>query len=334
RLSADVIFIDADVRNADCWVHEYLGAIRERRATIAVANYVRDFGSDDGLVHVWDSLIFGALFKTWIAFRHGGDYAVSRTLTPELLRNPRLMRERAYTMDSAVMRLAAQQGARIEHVWLGEKIHAPITPDDLFNRLPVLVESVFDDVATHLQLLVKLHRRRFEPEPSRVSGITRPMRDLIGDHFRTALARDQATRFQRMEEEIRRQLGSIAFKRLAAASASAPELADVSPKDWAKATLRFLKRYLGARDQIRKSALAKAYVPVLQLGILGFLNRTYSMSYREAVRVLEEQYLPAFEQAWSVLAHRMSVPQFSFLRKCPIRFRRTFTVVFRRVLQH
>ena len=83
-------------------------------------------------MHVWDSLIFGALFKTWIAFRHGGDYAISRTFVSEVLRSTGILRERAYTMDSAVMRLAVQRSARIEEVWLGEKIHTPISPETLF----------------------------------------------------------------------------------------------------------------------------------------------------------------------------------------------------------
>src|ERR1700751_3386761 len=180
RLKADVVFIDADVVNPAGWVHRYLDTIRDRGAAIAVANYVREFGTDDALVHVWDSLIFGALFKSWIAFRHGGDYAISRTFVPEALGSPGILRERAYTMDSAVMRLAVQRGARIEPVWLGEKIHTPITPETLFNRLPVLVESVFDDVAGYLSILMRLHVHRFIPRQNRTSQIAKPMRDLIG----------------------------------------------------------------------------------------------------------------------------------------------------------
>jgi hypothetical protein len=326
RLSTDVVFIDADVRNPEGWVGEYLDAIRRRGATIAVANYVRDFSSDDALVHVWDRLIFGALFKTWIAFRHGGDYAISRTLISELLRNPSIMRERAYTMDSAVMRLAARKGARIEAVWLGEKIHAPITSQDLFNRLPVLVESVFDDVADHLSVLLKLHGHSFAPRAPRVSKMSRPMHELIGDDFRLALSTDQALRFREVQSHIRRLFGTIAFKRLAAASSSPAESAELLPADWATLTIGLLEQYLMTRDQARKSALIKAYVPILQLGALAFLNRTYSMRYNEAARLLGEQYLPVFEQAWGILARRISSPPHSLLRKWPLRLRRVIGV--------
>jgi hypothetical protein len=332
RVHADVVFIDADVRNAQGWLHHYLDAIRNRGASVAVANYVREFGTDDALVHVWDSIIFGALFKTWIAFRHGGDYALSRTLVPEVLRDPTIMRERAYTMDSAVMRLAAQNGARIESVWLGEKIHTPINPQNLFNRLPHLVESVFDDVTAHLPVLLKLRHQRLVPEPNRASGISRPMGELIGEEFRIALACDQAARFQNVQRDLRRLLGSIAFKRFSAASASPAALVHVSPADWASATVRLLRRYLRSRDQARKTALAKAYVPVLQLGILGFLNRTYSMRYDQALRLLDQEYLPVFQQAWNALAGRISFPQFSFLRRWPVRVRRRITSVVRRLV--
>ena len=333
RLTADIVFIDADVVNPNGWVDQYLGAIRDSGAAIAVANYVREFGTDDALVHVWDSLIFGALFKTWIAFRHGGDYAISRAFIPEVLGNPGILRERAYTMDSAVMRLAVQRGARIEPVWLGEKIHAPITPETLFNRLPVLVESVFDDVADHLSLLVKLHSHRSTPREGRISQIARPMRDLVGDDFRRALFADQAFRFRGAQHDLKRLLGRTAFDRLAGAGASPTEGPDLSPRDWARVTTRFLKRYTRTRGWVKKTALAKAYVPILQLGVLGFLNRTYSQRYDEAMAILDEEYLPAFEQTWSVLAHRIRLSQFWFLRKSPMRLRRKLIGVFRVLFQ-
>ena len=38
RLTADVVFIDPDVVNPNGWVHQYLGAIRDCGAAIAVAN--------------------------------------------------------------------------------------------------------------------------------------------------------------------------------------------------------------------------------------------------------------------------------------------------------
>jgi hypothetical protein len=333
RLAADVVFIDADVVNPRGWVHQYLEAIRDRGAVIAVANYVREFGTDDALVHVWDSLIFGALFKTWIAFRHGGDYAISRTLIPQVLGSPGILRERAYTMDSAVMMLAVQRGARIEPVWLGEKIHAPITPETLFNRLPVLVESVFDDVADHFPLFVRQHPHRFTPHHERISQIAKPMRDLIGDDFRRALSADQAFRFRGAQADLERLLGRAAFDRLADADASPTGHANLSARDWAKVTARFLKRYVSTRDRVKKAALAKAYVPILQLGILGFLNRTYPLRYDEASRILDEEYLTVFEETWRVLAHRISSPHFSFLRKWPMRVRRRLIGVFRWLIQ-
>jgi hypothetical protein len=333
RLNADVVFIDADVRNAAGWILRYLDAIRHRSAIIAVADYVRKFATDDALVHIWDSLIFGAVFKNWIGFRHGGDYAIARSFIPELLKHPGILRERAYTMDSAVMRLAAEKGARIEHVWLGEKIHSPITPASLFNRLPILVESVFDDVAAHLPLLVKLHRRGAVVQQPRqpAARVSTPMRDLIGDEFRFALAQDQSIRFRNVEPGIRRMLGRLVFSRFANASTSPPEFVAISAQEWAKATIRFLRRYLRLRDQSHKSALARAYVPILQLGILSFLNRTYSLTYTEASQLIEEEYLPVFQAAWSVLARRrMQFPQFPLLRGWPIGIRSKVNIVVRR----
>lgn len=52
RLHADVVFIDADVRNSQGWVNQYLDAIQQRGAGLAVANYVRRFDQDDAIVHI------------------------------------------------------------------------------------------------------------------------------------------------------------------------------------------------------------------------------------------------------------------------------------------
>src|SRR5262249_54151598 len=62
-IEADVVFIDADVRNSEGWISRYLDAIQLRRADVAVADYVRRFDEDDAIVHIWDRLIFGAVFR-------------------------------------------------------------------------------------------------------------------------------------------------------------------------------------------------------------------------------------------------------------------------------
>src|ERR1017187_4579058 len=141
RLGADVVFIDADVRNSQGWVNQHLDAIQYRGASLAVASYVRRFDEDDAIVHIWDRMIFGAVFRKWIAFRHGGDYAISHKLLPGILDDVSIMRERAYTMDSAVMTHVVRRGGHIESVWLSAKEHEPITPINVFNRLQHLVRS-------------------------------------------------------------------------------------------------------------------------------------------------------------------------------------------------
>jgi hypothetical protein len=123
-LAADVVFIDADVRNSQGWTNRYLDAIQQKGADLAVADYVRRFDDDDAMVHIWDRLIFGAVFREWIAFRHGGDYAISRKLLPGILNDVSILREMAYTMDSAVMAYATRRGGRIESVWLGKGARA------------------------------------------------------------------------------------------------------------------------------------------------------------------------------------------------------------------
>lgn len=331
RVRADVIFIDADVRNPEGWIPRYLDAIQNRRAAIAVANYVRNFSGDDAIVHVWDSLLFGAVFQEWIAFRHGGDYAVSRSLIPAILQSPTVMRERAYTMDSAIMRLASEKGASIEAVWLGEKIHSPITSQALFNRLPSLVESVFVDVATHLGVLAKLRRMHSITGAGARSPVTRPMSELVGRSFREELHQDQSIRFRRVQGEMRRILGRKSFEAYAAASAANYDHVAIAPQLWARATMRFLKAFVRNREQPGRTRIVNAYIPVLQLGILGFLNRSYAMSYQEAQAVLEHDYLPEFREAWNALARQISVPQFPILRRWPVRVRTTITGVLRRL---
>jgi hypothetical protein len=333
RLRADLVFIDADVRNADGWVDSYLDAIRKRGASIAIANYVRKFSIDDALVHVWDRLIFGALFKTWIAFRHGGDYAISRSLVQEIVRNPMIMRERVYTMDSAVIRLATEKGARIEAVWLREKDHAPISTEDLFRRLPALVESVFEDVAANLRLLLRLRHSKLASQRDYEPPIAISMRQVVGDEFRPALARDLGERYQAMRSELRRVLGRLWMQELDSMLEQPLERGTPFAPSWAKATIRILKSYIRSQNPTRRALLARAYVPVLQLGILDFLNRTDGMRYDEASRLLEQEYLPVFEHAWNTVAKQFRFPHFPILRKWPVRVRRHVTGVFHRLAE-
>ncbi len=57
-MRADVVFVDADVRNSAGWVTRYLEAIQDRGADVAVAHYVRRFDRDDAIVHIWDPADF------------------------------------------------------------------------------------------------------------------------------------------------------------------------------------------------------------------------------------------------------------------------------------
>jgi hypothetical protein len=176
---------------------------------------------------------------------------------------------------------------------------------------------------------MRLHARCFTPREDEAVPIVKPMRDLIGDDFRRALSADQASRFRAAHADLMRLLGRSRFERLA----SPGEQADLAPVDWAKITARFLKRYVITRDRAKKGTLVKAYVPILQLGILDFLNRTYLLRYDQAARILDEEYLPAFERAWSILAHRIWLWNFSLLRKWPVRVRTRVIGIFSRHTQ-
>jgi hypothetical protein len=79
---------------------------------------VRRFDQDDAIVHIWDRLIFGAMFRKWIAFRHDGDYAVSHWLLPRVLNDVSIAR--AYTMDIAgidVATVPAAARAALRFLW-------------------------------------------------------------------------------------------------------------------------------------------------------------------------------------------------------------------------
>ncbi len=325
RLQADVIFIDADVRNSEGWVQRYLAAIQGGGADVAVANYVRSFNADDAIVHIWDRLVFGTVFRKWIAFRHGGDYAISRRLLPGILADPAIMRERAYTMDSAVMAHATRHSGRIEPVWMRTKEHEPITPANLFSRLPQLVHSVFDDVALHLPVILALPRKPAPPIPLRESEIAGRMSELVSPGFRNALHADLGVRFRATSEDIRRSVGTACFAEYAAAAGAATaDAVDITPREWARATLRILARYVRSRDPLKKARLANACVPILEAGILGFLNRTNDMHYDEAFAYLDSEYVPAFQKRWNALSRRLVVYRLALLRRWPVRMARQF----------
>lgn len=318
RLAADVVFIDADVRNSQGWLDQYLDAIQHRGAALAVANYVRRFDQDDAIVHIWDRLIFGAVFRKWVAFRHGGDYAISHQLVPGLLTDASIMRERAYTLDSAVMAYAAHRGATIESIWLGAKEHEPITTANLFNRLQDLVHSVFDDVDTHFPAVLKWPRETELIQPPATPATQSRMCDPIGPNFRQELHADMAERFQAAADDIRGTLGAAAFERFAAiANQTATEQISLSPRNWAKATMRFLTRYVRSADREQKSRVARACVPILEAGMLGFLNLTYDLVYAEAFHRLDAEYLPAFQQTWNSLSRRLSTHRFALVWHWP-----------------
>ena len=318
RCRADVVFIDADVRNAAGWIHRYLDAIRNRGAQVAVADYVRRFDRDDAMVHIWDSLLFGALFRKWVAFRHGGDYAISRDFVPALAGDHSVMRERTYTMDSAVIARAATRGAKIASVWLGSKQHTPISTENLFQRLPDVVRNVFDDVDAHLPGLLRFPpgQAAFETRDPSLESV--PMHDLVGPDFRRDLHADMTNRFQLSAAHLRRTLGPTQFTLIAAGIRSDnPDLATLPPRAWAKATLRFLMRYIRNPEQAKRTTLVTAYVPILELGILDFLNRSYDLTYEEALRIIEREYLVQFQQVWNGLSHRLPVYRLAQVRRLP-----------------
>lgn len=315
---ADVVFIDADVRNAEGWVNRYLDAIRNRAAQVAVADYVRQFDHDDAMVHIWDSLLFGALFKKWVAFRHGGDYAISRDLIPAIVADHSIMRERTYTMDSAIIARAVSRGAKVESVWLGSKEHTPISTENLFQRLPDLVRSVFDDIATHLPKLLRSRREEAVPGEREPTLQNLLMRDLVGPDFRRALHTDLRNRFQEFAPHLRHTLGSTQLSLIAAGmSADAPEQTTLPPRVWAKATLRFLMRYIRNNEKRKRTMLVNAYVPILELGVLGFVNRTFDLTYAEALRRMESEYLVQFQEIWNGLSRRLAVYRLAQMRRWP-----------------
>jgi hypothetical protein len=307
RLQCDLIFIDADVRNTEGWVDLYLRAMRDSGADVAVATYIRSFGSDDAMVHIWDRLIFGALFGRWIEFRQGGDYAMSRRVVPTVLKDPFILREGAYTLDSAVMAHVTAVGGRIEFVWLGRKQHEDIEPRRLFERLPDLVRSVFDDIETHLPALLAMPHNGPPALTSQTNTKDNPaMQELIGGQLRLELYADLLQRFETSSDLLRITLGNARFQlcvqKAKSAGAASAELAS---RQWALATFRFLARYIWkSGDEKTKRALAKAYVPLMELGALGFLNRTADLGYQDAMNLLESEYLPEFRTAWRTLARR------------------------------
>ncbi len=133
----------------------------------------------------------------------------------------------------------------------------PITHINLFNRLPQLVHSVFDDVAVHLPVLLALSRQPEISETLAFAPVTSPMRDLIGHDFRQSLHKDMAARFEATAFDIRKTLGKVASERYALrAGSDSAEAVDVPPGEWAKSTLRFLARYVRSRDSRRKALLA------------------------------------------------------------------------------
>ncbi len=323
RLGADMGFIDADVRNSEDWVNRYLDAIQHCGAGLAVADYVRRLDEDNAIVHIWDQLIFGAVFQKWIAFRHGGDYAISHTLLPGILADVSIMRERAYTMDSAIMAHVVNRGSHIEPVWLNAKEHEPITRLNLFNRLQDLVHSVFDDVDRHLSAVMTLRPKTATVQTREMPGDQGSMRDLIGPEFRCYLHRDMSARFRAAAHDIRKTLGSAAFERFAAlVNLPLAEEVILSPRHWARATLRFLTRYVRTRERAQKTRLARARVPILEAGILGFLNRTYNLAYAEAFQCLDAEYLPAFQETWDSLSRRLLLYRLALLRRWPARVAR------------
>jgi hypothetical protein len=129
-----------------------------------------------------------------------------------------------------------------------------------------------------------------------------------------------AARLGPAADDIRRALGSTALARLAeiAGQESADQVA-FSAQHWSKATIRLLAKYVRSRDRGRKARLARASVPVLEAGILAFLNLTYCLSYEEAFRRLDAEYLPVFRRTWDSLSRRLILYRLALLRRWPMR---------------
>ena len=237
-----------------------------------------------------------------------------------------IMRERTYTMDSAVIARAARTGGRIEAVWLGTKEHEPIQPQNLFNRLPDLVGSVFADIALHLPALLRLPREEAVLEMPETAARSIAILELISADFCVHLYGDLAKRFELAASDIRSTLGSTQFGRYSSMIGRTSAAVAISPRDWAKSTLRFLSRYIRCRANTRQAVLVNAYVPILELGVLSFINRTIELSYESALLCLNREYLPAFRQIWDGLARRLVVYRMAVLRRWPIyAFRRLIT---------
>jgi hypothetical protein len=129
-----------------------------------------------------------------------------------------------------------------------------------------------------------------------------------------------ATRFRTAAGDIRQTLGAAAFERFAVIANRTPaEQVALSARHWSNATIRFLVRYVRSRDRATKSRLAQACVPILEAGMLGFLNRTYDLTYNEAFQCLDTEYLPAFQHTWESLSRRLLLHRLAFLRRGPVR---------------
>jgi hypothetical protein len=158
------------------------------------------------------------------------------------------------------------------------------------------------------------------------------MSDLIGSDFREDLHRDMSERFAACAHDVRRALGGTAYERFAEISNQPlAENVVLSPRHWSSATLRFLARYVRSRDRARKARLARACVPVLEAGILGFLNRTYDLRYAEAFQCLDTEYVPVFRRAWDSLSRRLVLYRLALLRQWPVRTANRLTRPIRRL---
>ena len=197
-------------------------------------------------------------------------YAISHKLLPGILNDVSIMRERAYTMDSAVMAHVVRRGGRIEPVWLGVKEHEPITARNLFNRLQDLVHSVFDDVDRHLSVVRKLSPGDVAVQPSEVPATSARMRELIGFDFRRDLQRDMATRFRAAAPDIRQTLGATAYERVAALRIGRSRSRWFCRRAIGRRHRAVSRALRASRDSARKSRLARACVPVLEAGYSAF----------------------------------------------------------------
>jgi hypothetical protein len=218
-----------------------------------------------------------------------------------------------------VIARAVSAGGRLESVWLGAKEHEPISTNNLFRRLPDLVRSVFEDIAAHLPRLLRVPQFEASPESNFADDPGIAMKDLIGPDFREDLWRDMTARFQQVAAHIRRTTGASTFNQIAARMTDGfPHEVSLAPRLWAKLTLRFLMRYIRNPHPATRDKLVNAYVPLLELGVLGFLNETYAMSYAQALAHLQQDYLPQFQQIWNGLARRLPIYRWAAVRRWPV----------------